>query len=147
MSCPNLELHIASAATLSDIAEFIGVDLVAPSLSSDRQSIQVGAIGHIDIRQHLQYPLQYGQYAAPWSLIVSFGGPYSWYEIRFQMLLQLCAHLAEVHDGTYLARYDTGSIGFYFRDGTLVLPESEKSYLSRFPIPFSMHTFEHLYPI
>jgi hypothetical protein len=147
MSCPNLELHIASTATLSDIAEFIGVDLLTPSLGSDQQSIQVGAIGHIDIRQYFQYPLQYGKYHAKWSLVVSFGGPYSWYEIRFQMLLQLCAHLAELHDGTYLARYDTGSIAFYFRDGMLVLPESEKSYLSRFPIPFSMHAFENLPPI
>ncbi len=147
MSCPSLELHIASTATLSDIAGFIGVDLLTPPLSSDEKCIYLGAIGHIDIWQYLQHPLQYGKYHTNWSLVVSFGGPYAWYEIRFQMLLELCAHLAKVYEGTYLARYDTGSVGFYFRDGMLVLPESEKSYFSRFPIPFSKHAFEHLHPI
>ena len=147
MSCPWLKLHIAAAAGLVDVSSFLGVDISAAREEPGCARQPRVRIGQIGVWWATDSRLEYGNYAAPWNLIVTFGGPYSWSTIRLQMVLALCAHLGELRGGTYLGLYDTGSVAFHLEEGALRFPDLDREYLSRFPIPFKEFSFAPLPPV
>ncbi len=147
MSCPWLQLHIASAADLADVSSFPGVDISAAREGPDCARHPRARIGPIGIWWATESPLEYGSYAAPWNLIVTFDGPYSWSTVKRQIVLSLCAHLYKLRGGTYLGLYDTGSVVFHLARGVLRFPDQDREYLSRFPIPFEEFSFAALPPV
>ena len=147
MSCPWLQLHIASDAGLEDVSSFLGVDILAAREEPGCARHPRVRIGPIGVWWTTESRLEYGSYAAPWNLIVTFDGPYSWSTVKLQIVLSLCAHLHELRGGTYLGLYDTGSVAFHLARGELRFPDQDREYLARFPVPFEQFTFALLPPV
>jgi hypothetical protein len=147
MACPDLGLHIAAPATLSDVSSFLGIDL-ATARAFPRDVHQARErIGQLDVLWSQTPRLDYGDYAAAWNLIVEFRGSYAWWGIRFRLVLDLCHALYSSHGGTYLGLYDTGTVAFWLYDDRLWFPSENREYLSRFPIPFESYSFDQLAPV
>jgi hypothetical protein len=72
MSCPWLQLHIASAADLADVSSFLGVDISAARAGPGCARNPRARIGPTGIWWATESRLEYGSYVAPWNLIVTF---------------------------------------------------------------------------
>lgn len=147
MTCPSLSLYAASGATAADAGAFLGIDTSRGWEVAPETFVTTERIGRIGLSWASSPELDFGGYAAPWSLVLHLDAPCEWAAVRTHLVFDLCAALHERHPGTYLAVYDTGTVLFWLRGGELLLAESERESLSAYPLRFARHAFAALPPV
>ena len=142
MSCPVLSIHILSKASPNDVTDFLcSSDAIEPYKGVSRRHVaNVGAVAVSLDSSHIFE----GSYGGDWDFVIVLDCPYTWWELRFLLALELCNYLYSKSKGKFLASYDTGSVAFYIDGKDFIVPEHSKPDFCKYPNPFFEPKFQSL---
>lgn len=138
MSNSRLLLQIASKITAKDIVDFLCVPI--DQNEQDVDAVRVGPIEIIFYSSPWWDSKELGN-RKPWNLALDIGCNSSWNLTRKFLVLEMCSYFFEKFGGDFFAAFDTGTPAFAIGEKGLLLPEGEREYYSKFPLPFANRTF------